>query len=163
MIVWYSKYIFYPLRRIKSPFLKYSSGIHDTVSCRETAYIAGADKNRLSQDWIHSLCFMVVVEPCQLTPPQSKAPRCCAVLRCSELHSSYLLPTDSPAVPRTCCFVSSQEHWSREDWALVLLDRENHSAQQVYLWYICQRCLVCVCFCEFVRFFSVFEAFSHGV
>lgn len=62
-------------------------------------------------------------------------------------------------------FVSSQEHWSREAWVLVLLDRENHSAQQVNLWYICQRCFSrrYECLCERACCFSGFEAFSQGV
>lgn len=47
---------------------------------------------------------------------------------------------------------------------LVLLDRENHSAQQVFdrsvrAVFVC----VCVCLCASVRLFSVLEAFSHGV
>ncbi len=98
-----------------------------TVSCRSWWERVESGLNTFS------LCFVVLAELCQLTPPYSKAPQCCTlVLRCSALHASYLLPTDSPSAPRTCCFVSSQEHWSREDWVLVLLDRENHSAQQAF-------------------------------
>lgn len=115
------------------------------IPCKKTGrmqkLIRTEDWNKYILLMFHGACWTLPID----APTKQSSSVLHTVLRCSTLHASYLLPTDGPSAPRTCYFVSSQEHWSREDWMLVLLDRENHSAQQVYLWYLCQRCLVCVC------------------